>query len=156
MTTVVIDEYIDATRSFCFGHAFTFQGPEGYPAGRKSLGNALRTRGGITRPGRPDPSELSDGEPPMGHAETAPVLDRNITEPLPAVEEEDHDRPFSPLMTPKAAENRAQAGFTAENDVVPLENEKTTEPQPKEDFEQDLDVEGTAAPEELAEEGWLS
>lgn len=137
----------------------SFQGPEGYPSGRKSLGNALRTRGGITRPGKPDPNELSDGEPPMVHAETAPVLDRNITEPLPAVEEEDHDRPFSPLMTPKASENKAQAGFTAENDVVPLENEKTTEPpNEKEDFEQDLDVEGTAtaAPEELAEEGWLS
>lgn len=72
----------------------------------------------------------------MVHADTAPVLDRNITEPLPSVQEE--DMPHSPLMTPKAsAEAKAEA-----------------EPQ-----DQDEDVEGTTAPEELDEirdEGWLS
>lgn len=102
--------------------------PEGYPSGRKSLGNALRTRGGITRPGRAEAEPSEQNEEPMVHADTAPVLDRNITEPLPSVQEE--DMPHSPLMTPKAsAEAKAEA-----------------EPQ-----DQDEDVEGTTAPEELDE-----
>jgi len=122
------------------------QGPEGYPSGRKSLGNALRTRGGITRPSRAEaePSELN--EEPMVHADTAPVLDRTITEPLPSVQEEDH-MPHSPLMTPKATPKASQAEPNAmEADIEPQKD-------------QDEDVEGTTAPEELDEirdEGWLS
>lgn len=112
--------------------------PEGYPSGRKSLGNALRTRGGITRPSRAEaePSELN--EEPMVHADTAPVLDRTITEPLPSVQEEDH-MPHSPLMTPKATPKASQAEPNAmEADIEPQKD-------------QDEDVEGTTAPEELDE-----
>ena len=78
----------------------------------------------------------------MVHADTAPVLDRNITEPLPSVQEEDH-APHSPLMTPKASQ--AEPDAREPEDVEPQKD-------------QEEDVEGTTAPEELDEirdEGWL-
>ena len=134
------------------------------------MGNALRTRGGITRPGRAEAVEAveaeAEAEEPMVHAETAPVLDRTITEPLPAVQEEDHDRPFSPLMTPKAShqasheashEASQEASQEASHEVAEVvEVEAEPKMEPKEDEDEDVeDVEDTTAPEEL-DDGYLS
>lgn len=89
---------------------FARRGAEGYPSGRKSLGNALRTRGGISRH-EPEPVE--------------PVLDRSSTEPLPTVEEELAKLPeeVALLMTPKAderAENEMERIPEADSDVSPV------------------------------------
>ena len=106
------------------------QGPNGHPSGRKSLGNALRTRGGITR-GAPEngKSQELNEEEPVTHVETAPSLDRSTTEPLPAVQEEEQ---HSPLMTPKASERSQPLVGVEEED----EQEKEEDEQEKEEDEQ--------------------
>ena len=136
-------------------HLCCTQGPEGYPSGsgRKSLGNALRTRGGITRPGR---GEVEPDEPPMTHVETAPAptLDRTITEPLPAVQEEDlgEGHRLSPLMTPKASEANRQDEAFPQAAVYEAEAHLTDEVEAHQKEGGEDDAEGTTAPEELADE----
>ncbi|CAK9025424.1 unnamed protein product [Durusdinium trenchii] len=133
---------------------------ESYPSGRKSLGNALRTRGGISRaaPGsdrRPELDELE--EPQVTHVETAPaapVLDRSTTDPLPAVQEEDREEHYSPLMTPKASEQSqplVEVDEEREEENVEMEKEEAKKEESDKDAEKEDEDTGEDAEESTGE-----
>eukprot|EP00434_Breviolum_minutum_P002002 symbB.v1.2.001768.t1/scaffold95.1/size600632/16 len=92
----------------------------------------------------------------MTHVETAPAptLDRTITEPLPAVQEEDlgEGHRLSPLMTPKASEANRQDEAFPQAAVYEAEAHLTDEVEAHQKEGGEDDAEGTTAPEELADE----